>query len=433
MNVDKYIKRKDKIVSDLGKGVTFGDADGPNIFIPEFGFIVPTFVDPRIDLIPARSLKRFKRVNYHVPFKMRGFFSGLDWPEEFRSTIEWREDDDGYVLCNATSERNDGKKCRSKAVNRTQFCRSHGGGLHPLDKKMSIKSTVPAPQDRVEKLNRPQKFMQGFLPIEEISDEEIQGMFLYNDDGTRVSSMTLGVKIHQQLAQELHRRMNRFLQTKTASMLQVMVDIAESELVEPADRIKAAQWVAERTLGKTPDIIMHGKVDAPYEAIFETIDAGSREDYRTQVASARLELGGTSDSYLDAEIIEQSEDSDLEPVAADRQDESGSGYSDHGSSLEHARRASEKRDDVDRQKEIRKARAKAKQRRYAARAAGVATTQDLPWMIEWKFIDKGKYSGCFTMKLVCPDEQTESKIGRVIKSNEKALELAEIYRRKNAS
>ena len=78
----------ERFVSDLGKGVTYGDADGPNAFVPEFGFVVPTFVDPRIDLIPENSRNRFKRVNYHVPFKYRGFFTGTDWPEDFRKEIK---------------------------------------------------------------------------------------------------------------------------------------------------------------------------------------------------------------------------------------------------------------------------------------------------------------------------------------------------------
>lgn len=65
---------------------------------------------------------------------------------------------------------------------------------------MSTKNVVAPPAERVVKLNRPQKFMQGFLDISEITDEEIQGMFIYNDDGTKCSSMVLGVKIHQQLA-----------------------------------------------------------------------------------------------------------------------------------------------------------------------------------------------------------------------------------------
>lgn len=425
---------KNKIVSDLGKGVTFGDADGPNMFIPEFGFIVPTFIDPRNDLIPELNRNRFKRLSHHVPFSVRGNFTALDWPEDFRKTVEWRENEDGLVLCDACSERSvrADKKCSSKAVNRSRYCRSHGGALHPLDKKMSSRNIVTPPQDRVARLNRPQKFMQGFLDISEISDEEIQGMFIYNDDGSRVSSMTLGVKIHQQLAQELHRRMNRFLQTKTASMLNVMVDIAESDLVEPADRIKAAQWVAERTLGKTPEVIMHGKVDAPYESIFETIDAGSREDYREKVSSTRLELGGGHDPFVDVEIVEEPEDSDngedgeREADSSDRE-HGGNGNEETGNSLASAQRSDDRREELDRQKEIKKARTKAKQRRFAARAVG-ASLHDMPWMIEWKFIPAGEHQGNFKLKLVCPDDLSENRLARIEKSNASALALAQQWR-----
>lgn len=414
---------ENRIISDLGKGVTYGDADGPDIFIPEFGFMVPSFVDPRIDLIPEGSLKRFKRVSYHVPFKMRGFFTALDWPEAFRSGVDWRENDDGFVLCDGDSERADGGKCRSKAVNRTRYCRCHGGGLHPLDKKMSTKNVVAPPAERVVKLNRPQKFMQGFLDISEITDEEIQGMFIYNDDGTKCSSMVLGVKIHQQLAQELHRRMNRFLQTKTASMLNVMVDIAESDLVEPADRIKAAQWVAERTMGKTPDVIIHGKVDAPYEAIFESIDAGSREDYRQKVTSTRLELGGESDQIIDVEVDEQSEDWFYHQDGGGPADQERTDTPDPGTNLESVRRNTENRDELNRQQELKKARAKAKQRRFAARAVG-APLDDMPWLPEWKFCG----DGTFRMKLVCPDKQTQARLDRIAVNNDAAFKAAEQWR-----
>lgn len=443
-----------KVVSDLGKGVTYGDADGPDIFIPEFGFIVPTFIDPRIDLIHENTVKRFKRLSYHVPFKYRGHFTVLDWPEAFRLSLERevRENDDGLVLCAAKSSENNfrggGGPCRSKAVNRSQFCRAHGGALHPLDKKLSARNTTMkmSPQEvsgRVAKLNRPQQFMQGFLDISEITDEEIQGMFIYNNDGTKCSSMVLGVKIHQQLASELHRRMNRFLQTKTASMLNVMVDIAESELVEPADRIKAAQWVAERTLGKTPDVIMHGKIEAPYEDIFQTIDAGSREDYREKTGSTRLELGREHDAILDAEIVGESEDSggaeggggntdsgsgsDEAGIDSEWDDRSNGGDTD--GSLESARRSQQRRDDNNRQQEIKKARAKAKQRRFAARAVGATTVHDMPWAVQWKF----RADGTFSMKLVCPDDLTEARIAKIDRINAESLAAAENYRRSHVA
>lgn len=416
------------VPSDLDKGVTFGDADGPDVFVDELGIVVPTFVDPRNDLIRG-SAKYYKRVSHHIPFKMRGHFKASDWPEEFVERLRrgdgWRVDAEGFVVCagKRTYGKDAGKECRARAVNRTRFCRCHGGGLHPLDKKMSAKSIIAPPENRLKALDRPQKFLQGFLNISELTDEEVQGLFIYNDAGQKVQSIVLGSKMHGQIAQELHRRMNRFLQTKTASMLNVMVDIAESELVEPADRIKAATWVAERVLGKTPEVIMHGKVEAPYEAIFETIDAGSRENYRQEIGETRLELGRGHDEILDAEVVGQSEDSDFSEDDSG-QSSGGDERSDDGSNLESARRLDDERREIERQKEIKKARAKAKQRRFAARAVGATTIHDMPWVVEWKF----QKNGTFRMKLVCPDDQTEARLAKITQNNAEALILAEQWR-----
>lgn len=447
--------KEGRVPSDLDKGVTFGEPDGPDQFIPELGKIVPTFIDPRTDLIVGTAVKRFKRVSYHIPFNCRGFFTIENWPREFYEKLKEeleaegrsvRTDSMGYVVCcgvRATSKGGEkGSPCRSRAVNRTPYCRAHGGGLHPLDKKMSAKSIMPPPENRVKALDRPQKFLQGFLDLSELSDEEVQGMFIYNDAGQKVQTTVLGSKMHQQIAQELHRRMTRFLQTKTASMLQVMVDIAESDLVEPADRIKAAQWVAERTLGKTPEVIMHGKVDAPYEAIFETIDAGSREDYRKKTQEPRLELGRGFDQIIDAETVEESEDSDngtdqnqewssrngsgSSGRGSERDDEGDGGSSD--GSLESSRRAIAEHEEIERQKELKKARNKAKQRRFAARATG-SSLNDLSWLIEWKFLG----DGTFQMKLVCPEKQTEARLDRIKHANADALAAAEEYRRNHVA
>ena len=409
------------VESDLDKGVTFGDADGPDTFVDSLGIIVPTFLDPRDDLIPPKA-RGYKRVRHHIPFKMRGYFKPNDWPEIYRQQIKFNVDVEGFVICTGTNKA--GNKCSNLAANRTPFCRNHGGGLHPLDKKMSIKTVNDAPLERVAGLDRPQRFMQGFITVEELADEEIQGMFIFNDAGQKVRSTALGVKIHQQIAQELHRRLNRYLQTKTASMLEVMVNIAESELVEPADRIKAAQWVAERTLGKTPDVIIHGRTEQPYESIFQAIDAGSRQDYREKIGSTRLELGGEPDEIFDVEVIEEPEHSDPEGNSSGETD-SSSRHPDPGSGVEYARAVSDRRDEASREQELKKARSKAKQRRYAARAVGATNTQDMQWLIEWKFLPTGN----FRMKLVCPDDQTAARLDKVTKSNAEALEKAETWRK----
>lgn len=438
------------VESDLDKGVTFGEADGPDLFVDQLGIVVPTFVNPRNDLVRGTG-KNFPRLLHHVPFKARGHFKVSDWPQEYveklrtvgdENGIGWETDQEGFVICAAirTYGEGAGKPCRAKAVNRTRFCRCHGGGLHPLDKKMSAKSIVAPPENRVKALDRPQKFLQGFLDISELTDEEVQGLFIYNDAGQKVQSIALGVKMHGQIAQELHRRMNRFLQTKTASMLNVMVDIAESELVEPADRIKAATWVAERVLGKTPEVIMHGKVEAPYEAIFDTIDAGSRSAYRQQNEIGGPSVGGSESTILDVDFDDDDEsdgedDGFEEDVAEDQgtdsteTQEQAESDGQAQSTLRAAEELEKRKAEVDRQKEIKKARAKAKQRRFAARAVGATTVHDMPWGIEWKFCG----DGTFKMKLVCPDDLSENRLAKIAKSNAEALVLAEQWRSGNVA
>ncbi|HPE53000.1 MAG TPA: hypothetical protein PK852_02675 [Mesotoga prima] len=431
---------------DLDKKVTLADADGPNKFIPELGKEVPTFIDPREDLIPPGAKNKFRRLSHHVPFKMRGNFRLTDWPEDVQLSKvgNVRTDKEGYILCSAykTGRDSDGGRCNSRAVNRSHLCRNHGGALHPADKKMSPHNVAPVPQDRSAGLDRTQKFMQGFMSVEDLTDEEIQGMYVLNDQGVKVASLKLGTKFHQMLAQELHRRLNRFMQTKTASMINVMVDIAESDLVEPADRIKAAQWVSERVMGKTPDLLVHATVEKPYETIFDAIDAGSREDYRQKVASSRLELeGGENGNHyrendegsngsdlgqiLDVEVEDEDslgEDWHSRPDPSDVQregrdgdddDQSGIHHDQQRDNLHHVSMVEEQRKERDRQKELKKARSKAKQRRFAGRAQGATTVKDLAWAIEWKEITRGQDRGKWKMKLVCPEEQTEAKLAKM--------------------
>ena len=137
-------------------------------------------------------------------------------------------------------------------------------------------------------------------------------------------------------------------------------------------------------------------------------------------------MGGKPDAILDVETVEASDDSpdstfDWVPPSVERED---GGATDIGNAGERARELGERKQEINRQQDIKKARAKAKQRRFAARAAGVTTVHDMPWAIEWKF----SKNGTFRMKLVCPDEQTEARLDKINQSNVKALEQAELWR-----
>lgn len=319
------------VIDDTIKGTTLGDPDGPLRFIPEFDAKVPTYLDRRLDLVLDMAVeKRSQRLDYHVPYKLRGDFKYFDWPKRYRQELEELYPDDygdgdgidsldgadrindaGYVMCAGIVKNSKAKygsvvggKCRRKAVNRNRFCGAHGGALHLADKKISNRTLAPIDTKRVEKLDRVQKFMQGLLGVEELDDDEVQGNFVRNSKGVPILARHLHRKFEMEIAKELHVRLNRYLRTKTGGMLEVMVGIAENDLYEAADRIKAAQWVAERTMGKTPDVIIHGQTNTPYENILESMGSGSREDHRREISSVSSSRG----TEIDGEIIWDGDD-----------------------------------------------------------------------------------------------------------------------------
>ena len=379
-------------VSDLDKGLTLGDADGEERWIPSLGMEVPTFINPRVDLIPDSSMGKFIYVDYHVPFALRGTYKPEDLPEGYREAYQFKTDIDGFVICTGKTREN--LPCASRATNRSRFCRNHGGALHPADKKISGKTLGHIDEERVAKMDRVQQFMQGMITVEQLSDNEVQGGFIYNNEGIAVVAAKLGPKFQAMLTKELHNRLSRFLQSKASSMLTTLVDIAENDLFEAADRIKAATWVAERTLGKTPDVIMHGEVGKAYEQIFDdNVVTTSREDYRNHVTSSRLELESGED-IIDVDV----EDSDSTVDVGDQQD-------DRSDVLVAADNVEARKASIKEQRDRIK---KAKARRFAARATGATSLDAAPWLIEYKQNGSG-FKAC----LVPPERQTAAKLAKI--------------------
>lgn len=437
-------KEKVERLDDTAKGTTMGDPDGPFRFIETLGVEVPTYIDPRPDLI-AVNLKpgTLKYLDYHVPFQLRADYKPEQWPIEYyqkhRQSV--RVNSEGYALCSGIAKAT-GKPCQSKAVNRSRWCRNHGGSLHPADKKLSIKTIggkdgVPA--ERVHRLDRVQKFMQGFLSVEELDDDELTGNFVRTNAGNPVKGKALGIKFEQAMSKELHRRLNDYLKSKAPRMLQVMYEIADSDMVEPADRIKAAQWIAERVIGKTPDVLVNVSQEKPYEGILDNIQSGSREDYRQTIASSRpLEIVGSVDgedgedsSFMDVDEVEIEESEEALRNESDKS--SGSGVSEgsdefegvDSSVLEKANEASDNREEG---KNARDRLKKAKARRYAARATRGITIKDLPLLIEWRVIANVASSdfGKFRMNMILPDDVNETVLERIKKSNDPEVQAARI-------
>lgn len=402
-----------RVESDLDKGTTLGDPDGPDQFVPELGLTVPTFVDPREDLIGDHARGKFKRLSHHVPFKLRGDFKFEDWPIEFRAKIaKPRIDIEGFVICGGLNR--EGNLCRKKAQNRSVFCTNHGGGLHPADKKLSAMTIAPLDENRVARLDRVQKFMQGLIKPDELDDDEIQGQFVRNDQGVKISTGRLGIKFQQQIAKELHRRLNDFLRCHTADMLRVMVDVARNDMYEAADRIKAAVWISERTMGKTPEVLVHAQADLPYTSILESIEGGSREDYRRgsggasgvdvpayEVIDAQVEEDDGETSVVETEIGESAKRTEF--VEGEAEDVEGSVLAT----------AAERKAKL-------KAMRKEKSRRYAARAAGATSLTAMPWLVEFTPVyqvdNDQEVLVRHRMRFFPPERQTKAVVDRLTKS-----------------
>lgn len=422
------------------EGTCVGLPDGPYIFIPEFGMRVPSFIDPREDLIPPKA-RNFKRLSYHVPKHFRGFYKPSRFPEQYRHHIadSLELDDQGFVICSGTKK--DGTKCPKRAVNLAGVCPNHGGALHPCDKTLMVDSAtgqlaVQNQGDRFEKLSRAEKIAGGLIPMSDLSEEEIVGGFIYDENGRKVVSSRFPKKLHQMMVKELHHRMNNYMQMKLPNMLKRINDIAMSDLAEPETSLKASIWLAERTIGKTPDVIIHGKTDAPYDSILESMEAdrvqsGKREDYRKGaspdfVASQRLaeEVQSPLDvSVVDDPNVETDEaTAEIEPDEEEESDQSSN--VDGQSAYQRAENiVSQKQQAID----LQQARKKAKQKRFVKRLIGGGiNATDLAWPLLWTRFDGGDGSVAYTARPVCPSELTEAMLAKIATSEAAASKFEEI-------
>src|SRR5574337_1452860 len=135
-------------------------------------------------------------------------------------------------------------------------------------------------ETRIEQQTRAEKFINNVLDMSELSLEELQGSFIWNDDNTKVELKDMPAKMATKFRKEFNQRITENIRNKTPKALEILYDLMTSDLTEPQDRAKIAFWWVERTIGKTPETLLLGKADQPYEAIFEKLEGGSREQHR---------------------------------------------------------------------------------------------------------------------------------------------------------
>ncbi len=252
-----------------------GEPDGPLAFIAEFDREVGTFLERCAEL--EDPLYQDKPcLMYHVPNEFRGPYKpddmlNRDETQQLKVTL------DGYVRCTRAALTGIEKQCSRKAVNRSLYCATHGGKLHPFDK--------PKQRD-VTTMTRQELLTEGLIDPEDLDDEElIRGMArspegnFYTD---KARKRAIPKHIYDKMVQRLFERANEKFRENLLSCVESLAEIANGTAFEPADRIRAATYIVDRVLGKTAEKIDMSVGLKPYQEILTGIAPLTREESRAQ-------------------------------------------------------------------------------------------------------------------------------------------------------
>lgn len=295
-------------------GVPFAAPDGPNIEVPYIG-TTGTFLHPRTDLLDNKTAGvRWGTLQHHVPLDMRGPYKLTRFP----GILDEREGPAGYAMCTEYVNQHDKRQnpsgeprlCRAKAINRSGRCSRHGGMLHPLDRQRIDWDTVP----------RHIRFKYGRLDVRELDDEELSRGQVRKEDGTFTDNKSVSIQIHDAMVRRLFERADTKLRENLLEAVNTMAEIAKSNSVEPADRIRAATWIYERVRGKVPTEVVVTQ-DKPFELVLgAVIEGGSRAASRARRGVATEEDMIALDNYVEAEVVEEPSGSVEEPTSLEELD-----------------------------------------------------------------------------------------------------------------
>lgn len=367
----------------------------------EFGIEVGTFLTPGFDGLGRKTLQ------FHVPWSCRGLYRPIDLPDYTGDPADYRIDDEGYVLCEAYNEKKGGI-CPNRAHNRQDCCQVHGAALHPNDK-------VPKKRN---KMSRTDLLVQGLLKPEELDNEELRRGYCRGPNGGFGRAPRKVPRILRDIMmQEVFRRADEHLENHMFDLSKTVVDIATGTAYEPADRLNAAKWGIERIRGKLPDRVIHTQ-DKPWEMVMQGIVGGSRADSRLARG-----LDPETAEPLDVEWTEGHDFSDTPGIVSGDTDRLPGGDSDlhtpepddgqmtlwdpvdeeppldHSNYVDSISSAanSSPTATLDELEEIVR---KARNKRYAARAMGQTTVEEVPFML--KETDLG--DGTFRIQFIPPED-----------------------------
>ena len=152
-------------------------------------------------------------------------------------------------------------------------CAKCGGGTRAETKHLGNGDTKARGLAYTSK--RVQALLDGTLSVEDLDDEELARGYPRAEDGTfRGRPSVVPTAVHQRVQRELFRRAGEQLKTNLIAASQTMSDIATNKELDPAVRMKAAQWLIERLMGKTPEVTTTMD-EKRYEKLLSDIDRGA--------------------------------------------------------------------------------------------------------------------------------------------------------------
>src|SRR6516165_2377011 len=159
-------------------------------------------------------------------------------------------------------------------------------------------------EEAIRKLPRQECFDRGYITVKELDDEELVAGRCRDANGRipkpKGKTEYIPRELYDEMVAEHELRYKQKLRENLDNMLDVMIEIAEDETVEPRDRLEAAKYLFERTAGKTPETVTVNVKHAPWEELLAQVSGiapMTREEHR------QLQV-----RIVDAELVEIEED-----------------------------------------------------------------------------------------------------------------------------
>ena len=142
--------------------------------------------------------------------------------------------------------------------------------------------------------------LEGKLQASDLDLDELMHLQVKMPDGRiRKGSFLIPADMAREMQRQLMSRANDKLRNSIIDAIDVVTGIATDKKADAAHRLKAATYVIDRVLGKTPERVEVSET-RKYEIMFKGLEAGSRSERQAQ---RRKELA----VYADAEVVEEGE------------------------------------------------------------------------------------------------------------------------------